>query len=58
MVDEDQHKERFKLVSDLFSKKKAKEFEYLIHQNVCNGVFLLGNHSLTSTDKPPLHPLS
>lgn len=35
MVDEDEHKKRFKLVSDLFSKKKSQEFEPLIQRNVC-----------------------
>ena len=34
MVDEEEHKKRFKLVSDLFSKKKSQEFEPVIRQNV------------------------
>ena len=35
MIDEDEHKERFKLVADLFSKRKAQEFEQVIQRNVC-----------------------
>jgi cytochrome P450 len=35
MVDENEHKERFKLVSDLFSKRKSQEFEQVILRNVC-----------------------
>lgn len=34
MIDEVEHKKRFKLVADLFSKRSALEFEPLIHYSV------------------------
>lgn len=38
MVDENEHKQRFKLVADLFSKKAARDFEPQIRKNVRNSI--------------------
>ena len=41
MVNEEAHKERFKMVADLFSKRWARNFESLIDQNVCLSLFII-----------------
>ncbi|KAG0647043.1 Cytochrome P450 monooxygenase BOT1 [Hyphodiscus hymeniophilus] len=44
LVDEEEHKQRFKLVADLFSKKQSEEFEHVIrnHSNRLCALFLKG----------------
>ncbi|KAI0887003.1 cytochrome P450 [Annulohypoxylon maeteangense] len=51
LVDEAVHKERFKLVADLFSRKKALEFEGLIVNNA-NRLCELLLKRIASDDKP------
>lgn len=43
MIDEEEHKMRFKQVADLFSKQKSDEFEPVIHSHVSLEEFLYDN---------------